>query len=192
MGGLICGSLVDPVVGGVGFAGRFASAAITFCIPSSSACCLVCDLNPTLPSPSPHLLCFIRLFMHAFLFFLFLFLLFTCEICTLSYLMPLSCCNIWQWEQTHWHCKWGKSWEQSVRVCGFFSYSNIRICTVSYLIPLSCRNIWQWGKTDWHCKWGKTWTIHKSLWEFFYSISTGNCCHFLLLLLVCLLLAFCC
>jgi hypothetical protein len=30
------------------------------------------------------------------------------------------------------------------------------------------------------------------LWEFFYSISTGNCCHFLLLLLVCLLLAFCC
>jgi hypothetical protein len=124
LGGLICGSLVNPLAGGVGFAGRFAPAAITFCIPSSSACCLVCDLNPTLllhltPSAS-----FIHLFMYAFLLFfllfLFLFLLFTCEICTLSYLMPLSCCNIWQWEQTDWHCKCGKSENNLYEFVGFF------------------------------------------------------------------------
>jgi hypothetical protein len=47
--GLICGNLVDPrnlvdpLMGGVAFASKFASIIITFYIPSSSAYCLVCD-----------------------------------------------------------------------------------------------------------------------------------------------------
>jgi len=41
--GLICGNLVDLLMGGVAFASKFSFIIITFYIPSSSAYCLICD-----------------------------------------------------------------------------------------------------------------------------------------------------